>query len=122
MQYQIMYWYVLSTYWYIPFSSYEPEVCTGHILLTSSLYFKTYISYEYVPVCTRHTLGTYLRKKVCTRYILGVKSMCQVHTGLCRFIAAAVPYLAYYSMVHAAGSYSVHTCMNSEHRTGHDSR
>jgi len=47
MQYQInkksMYWYVLSTYQYIPF--YEPEVCTGYILLTSSLYFKTYISY-----------------------------------------------------------------------------
>ena len=79
MQYQInkksMYWYVLSTYRYIPF--YESEVCTGYILLISSLYFKTYISYEYVTVCTRYipVLGTYLRKKVCTRYILGVKSM-----------------------------------------------
>jgi hypothetical protein len=94
MQYQInkksMYWYVLSTYRYIPF--YEPEVCTRYILLTSSLYFKTYISYQYVPVCTPDILGTYLRKKVCTLYILGVKSMYQVYTGssLCRFIA--VPY------------------------------
>jgi len=118
MQYQInkksMYWYVLSTYRYIPF--YKPEVCTGYILLTSSLYFKTYISYEYVPVCTRYILGTYLRKKVCTRYILGVKSMYRVHTGLCWFIA--VPY---YSMVHT-GLYSVHTGMNLVHTTGHDSR
>jgi hypothetical protein len=53
MQYQTkkknMYWYVLSTYQHIPF--YEPEVFTGYILLTSSLYFKTYISYQYVQVC-----------------------------------------------------------------------
>ncbi len=39
--------------------------------------------------------GTYLREKVCTRYILGVKSMYQVQTGLCWFIL--VPY---HSMVH----------------------
>jgi hypothetical protein len=83
MQYQIkkksMYWYVLSTYQYIPF--YEPEVCTGYILLTSSLYFKTYILYQYVPVSTRYILGTYLRKKVCIWYILGVIRMYRVHTG-----------------------------------------
>ncbi len=46
MQYQInkksMYWYVLSTYRYIPF--YESEICTSYILLTSSMYFKTYIN------------------------------------------------------------------------------
>jgi hypothetical protein len=62
MQHQInkkkMYWYVLSTYGYIPF--YGPEVSTEYMLLTSILYFKTYFSYEYVPVCTRYTLGTYL--------------------------------------------------------------
>ncbi len=88
-----MYWYVLSTYRYIPF--YEPEVCTEYILvlLTSSLYFKAYISFQYVPVCTRYIQGTYLREKLCTRYILGVKCMYQVHTCLCRLIA--VPY---YSM------------------------
>ena len=100
MQYQIkkksMYWYVLSTYQYvlstyqyIPF--YEPEVCTGYILLNSSLYFKTYISYQYVPVCTRFIIGTYMREKVCTWYILGVKSMYQVHTGLCRCIISKLP-------------------------------
>ncbi len=63
MQYQlnkkIMYWYVLSTYRYITF--YESEVCTRYILLSSSMYFKTYISYQYVPVCTRYMLSTYLR-------------------------------------------------------------
>jgi hypothetical protein len=53
-----MYWYVLSTYQYIPF--YEPEVCTGYILLTSSMYFKTYISYQYVLVYTWYILSTYL--------------------------------------------------------------
>ncbi len=123
MQYQIkkksMYWYVLNTYQYIPFYELEPEVCTRCILLTSSMYFKTYISYQYVLVYTRYILGTYLRKKV-SRYILGVKSMYRVHTGssLCWFIT--VPY---YSMVHT-GSYSVHTSMtrNSVHTIGHDSR
>jgi hypothetical protein len=74
------------------------------------------ISYQYVPVCTRYMHGTYLRGKVCTRYILGIKSMYQLHTGSCRVIA--VPY---YSMVHT-GSYSVHTGMNSAHTIGHDSR
>ncbi len=80
MQYQIkkkkMYWYVLSIYQYIPLYASEPEVCTWYILLTSSLYFKTYISYQYVQVCTLYImiLGTYLREKVCTRYILGAKS------------------------------------------------
>ena len=118
MQYQInkksMYWYVLSTYRYIPFQ--KPAVCTRYILLSSSMYFKTYISDQYVLICTRYIHGTYLRKIVCTWYILGVKSMYRVHTGLCRFIA--VPY---YSMVHT-GFFSVHTGMNYVHATGHDSR
>ncbi len=39
--------YVLVCTEYISF--YEPEVCTGYILLMSSIYFKTYISYQYVP-------------------------------------------------------------------------
>ncbi len=115
-------WYVLSTYRYIPFQ--KPAVCsTGrYILLSSSMYFKTYISDQYVLICTGYIHGTYfkLRKIVCTWYILGVKSMYRVHTGLCRFIA--VPY---YSMVHT-GLYSVHTGMNLVHtvatRAGHDSR
>ena len=108
-----MYWYVLSTYRYIPFQ--KPAVCTRYILLSSSMYFKTYISDQYVLICTGYIHGTYLRKIVCTWYILGVKSMYRVHTGLCRFIA--VPY---YSMVHT-GLYSVHTGMNLVHdTTGHD--
>ncbi len=89
---------------------------TRYILLSSSMYFKTYISDQYVLICTGYIHGTYLRKIVCTWYILGVKSMCRVHTGLCRIIA--VPY---YSMVHT-GLYSVHTGMNLVHTTGHDSR
>ncbi len=80
--------YVLVCTEYIPVHTiYEPEVCTWYILLTSSLYFKTYIPYQYVQVCTRYILGTYLRIKVCTRYILGLKSMYRVQTSLCRFIA-----------------------------------
>ncbi len=118
MRYQInkkcMYWYVLSTYRYILL--YESEVCTRYILLYSSLYFKTYISYQFIQVCTRYIPGTYLREKLCSLYILGVKIMYRVHTGLCRFIA--VPY---YSMVHT-GSYSVQTSINSVHTIGHDSR
>ncbi len=85
-QYQIkkknMYWYVLSTYQYVPF--YEPKVCTGYILLTSSMYFKTYISYQYVPVCTRYIQGTYLREKVCTRgkeYVPGTYRFMSVYSG-----------------------------------------
>ncbi len=70
VQYQInkkrIYWYVLSTYpgRYITFY-YESEVCTRYrdTLLSSSMYFKAYISYQYVTVlvCTRYILGTYLR-------------------------------------------------------------
>ncbi len=56
--------YVLSIYQYIPFYEPDSEVCTGYILLTSSMYFKTYISYQYVQVCTLYILGTYLQKKV----------------------------------------------------------
>jgi hypothetical protein len=42
-----------GTYRYIPF--YDPEVCTGYILLTPSMYWKTYI---YHQVCTS-TSGTF---------------------------------------------------------------
>ena len=76
-----------------------------------------------------YVLGTYWRKKVCTRYIHG-KKVCteyipvyvglqRYHTainGTCRFMS--VPY---YSMVHT-GLFSVHTGMNFVHTTGHDSR
>ncbi len=58
-----------------------------------------------------HT-STYLRKKVCTWYILGVKSMYQVHTGLCRFIT--VPY---YSMVHT-GTHRYDSELGTYNRSG----
>ncbi len=63
----------------------KPPVCTRYILLSSStvtmMYFKTYISVQYVLllVCTGNIISTYLRKKVCTRYIYGEK-VCTEYT------------------------------------------
>ncbi len=67
-------WYVLSTYQYIPSLSHDfmnqnhvpgPGSRYRGLLLTSSMYFKTYISYQYVHI--KYVLGTYLAR--------GVKSM-----------------------------------------------
>jgi hypothetical protein len=43
-----------STYQYIPM--YDPEVCTGYILFTPSMYWKTYIITKYVQVYTKYIL------------------------------------------------------------------
>jgi hypothetical protein len=71
MQYQIkkksIYWYVLSTYQYKPF--YEPEVCTGYILLNSSMYFKTYFITSMYHVCTWYIPGTYGKNYVLCTYL-----------------------------------------------------
>ena len=84
--------YHFMTLKYVPGTYFFRRVCTQKHTFSSSMYSKTYIFLSvwtwYIPV---HTRG----KKVCTEYILRVKSMYQVQTGLCPFIS--VPY---YSMVH----------------------
>ena len=83
-----MYLYVLVRtfqeilYWYVP-------VCTGmyrYVQVHTILPDPGQV-YRIPHVCMYflHT-STYLRENVCTRYILGVKSMYRVHTGLCWFI------------------------------------